>query len=134
MANATRAFRIQSSVTLGADQTWNIANAVTATNSGFGLNKGEDFGFNVPPAGFVLDMAGFTVTKTGAGMAGFGTGITVTSTVPGAEFDVDQGIMMFQSGGSRTTTVTDALTLNMNTGTRLQIAVESGLAAIGIAV
>lgn len=126
MGGALQPLRIESRVALAADQTWNIADASTA---GTGFNKGEDLCFFGTVAGVSLNLGGFTVTKAGTGMTAIGTGYTLSNGV----INVTSGILQIQSGGTRTTTVTGDVSINVSTGASLRVASESGSGGIAIA-
>jgi autotransporter-associated beta strand protein len=126
MGGALQPLRIESRVALTADQTWNIADASTA---GVGFNKAEDLAFFGMVAGVPLNLGGFTITKAGTGMAAIGTGYTLSNGV----INVTSGILQLQSGGTRTTTVTGDVSINVSSGASLRIASESGSGGIAIA-
>src|SRR5688500_10740568 len=67
MSAATQAMVIQSRLLLAANQAWNVANANTATGIA-GLNVGEDLSIIAQAANTAVNLGGFTVTKTGAGV------------------------------------------------------------------
>ncbi len=120
MSAATQAMLIQSRLTLGASQTWNVANANTGTNP-MTLNVGEDLLFLAAAAGVPVNLGGFTVTKTGAGVAAFSSGHTIFN----GNFVVNEGTLHIQSGTSRVTTVGSDVAFAVNTGGTFQIAVQS---------
>jgi hypothetical protein len=78
LGTALQPLRIETAMTLAANQTWNIADASTA---GVGFNKGEDLCFFGMTAGVLFNLGGFTVTKTGTGLAAIGTGYTLSNGV-----------------------------------------------------
>jgi autotransporter-associated beta strand protein len=120
MGAATQALVIQSRVLLAANQTWNVANANT-NNSPAALNVGEDLTFFAQAAAVPFNLGGFTVTKTGAGVAAFSSGYTVTN----GAFLVNGGILHFQSGSSRVTTIDSSVSFTVNSGGTLAFAVQS---------
>ena len=120
MSAATQAMAIQAKIAIADNQTWNIANANTGTNPA-GLNISEDLAFLAQVAGTAVNLGGFTVNKTGAGIAAFSSGHTISN----GTFNVNAGILHFQSGGSRVETLNSDVNLVVNNGGTLALAVQS---------
>lgn len=127
MSDGTQALLIQSGMALSAGQTWNVPNVNTGTNPA-GLNKGEDLTFFALAANTPFDLGGFTVSKIGAGVAAIATGYTVSNGV----INIDEGLFQIQSGGSRVTTISSNVTLNVAAGATLRISAESGAGGLAV--
>ncbi|MDB6150765.1 MAG: hypothetical protein JWQ44_2213 [Chthoniobacter sp.] len=121
MGAATHAFTIQSRILLAADQTWNIANANTASNP-LGFNNGEDLGFSALALGVPLNLGGFAVNTAGSGA------VTITSgyTLSNGTLNIGNAFFVIQGGGSRASEVASSTTLNIAAGARLQFQSNSG--------
>lgn len=121
MSAATQLLVIQSKLSISANQTWNVANANTNTApvSGFAMN--EDLAFASQVNGTAVNLGTNTVTKSGAGTAVFSSGHTISN----GTFNVDGGVLHFQSGSSRITTLNSNLNLVANNGGTVSFAVQS---------
>jgi autotransporter-associated beta strand protein len=126
MSAATQALVIQAKLALAANQTWNIANANTATGIA-GLNVGEDLSIIAQAAATPVNLGGFTVTKTGAGVAALSSGHTISN----GAFVVNEGIIHFQGGASRATTIANNVTFTVNNGGTVAFACQSGGITVG---
>lgn len=120
MSAATKAIRFDTSVFLGANQTWNIANANTAANPA-GLNNGEDLSF-VAPGLTDFDLNGKTLTVTGAGQVTLSSGYTVTN----GTLKVENNLFVIQGGTSRLTTIASSLSTTVAAGSQLRLQSNSG--------
>jgi autotransporter-associated beta strand protein len=129
MSVATQALVIQAKLALAADQTWNIANANTATGIA-GLNVSEDFSIIAQAAGATVNLGGFTVTKTGAGVAALSSGHTISN----GAFIVNAGIIHFQGGAGRASTIANNVSVTVNSGGTLALACQSGGILVGAPV
>ncbi|HZJ13493.1 MAG TPA: autotransporter-associated beta strand repeat-containing protein, partial [Chthoniobacteraceae bacterium] len=118
---------IQSGITIGASQTWNIANANTSGNPA-GLSQNEDLAFFGQAANIPFSLGGFTVTKLGAGVAAFTSGYTFSN----GAFNVNEGVLHIQGGSNRVTTVNSDVTFNVANNGTLRFAAQSG--AVGISM
>ena len=120
LSTATQALSIQSKILLGANQTWNIANANTA-GSPAGFNNNEDLSF-AAQALASFNFGGNTVTTAGAGQ------ITITSgyTLSNGTLNVGNNLLVIQGGASRLTTLDSTLTLGVNAGATLRLQANSG--------
>ncbi len=125
MAAATQTLVIQSKVTIGANQTWSVANANTSANPAT-LSQNEDLAFISQAAGTAFNLGGFAVTKTGAGTAAFSSGYTISN----GTFNVDAGVLHIQGGASRVTTIGSNVTFNVANGATLRFAAQSGAAGV----
>lgn len=126
MAAATQTLLIQSKVTLGTDQTWNITNANTGGNP-TGQNFSEDLSFfglagNLTTSGAAFDLAGHTVTTTGTGTIDVGNGYLMSH----GTINIGNSVFVFQGGGSKLTTVASDVTLNVGATSTLWFFTTSG--------
>lgn len=122
LSAATQGLYLQPRVILSANQTWNVANANT-NNNPMSLSVGEDLAFIAGAADTPFNLGGFTVTKTGAGLAGFSSGHSITN----GSFVVNAGTLHFQSGSSRITTLGADVSITVNSGATTQFAVQSNI-------
>lgn len=111
-STATQAFTIQSKVTIGADQTWNIGNANTV-GAPVGLNNNEDLAIVAQAAAAPFNFGAHTVTTTGAGQITISSGYTLSN----GNLIVGNNLTVIQGGGSRITTISPDLNLRVNSGT-----------------
>jgi autotransporter-associated beta strand protein len=126
MSSALQSLLIRSRVLIGANQTWNIANANTATSPS-GFNNNEDFSLFADAAGVPLDFGGHTVTTSGAGQ------VTITSgyTLSNGTLAVGNNLFVIQGGSSRITNIADSLNLVVNSG-ELRLQSNSGAGGISL--
>lgn len=121
LSAATQAFILQSRVLLSASQTWHVPNVNTNTSAG-GFAAGEDLMMEATGSGATINLGGFTVNKTGAGVSFIASGYTVSN----GTFNVNEGTLFFAGGGSRTTTVNSTVTINVASGATLFYQANSG--------
>jgi autotransporter-associated beta strand protein len=121
MSVATQAFLIQSKVTLGASQSWNVANANTA-NSPAGFNGGEDLSLHAQVLGAPFNLGGHTLTGSGAGTVLLTSGYALSN---GTLVHNGPGTFVIQSGNFRNTTLDSTLALQVTSGT-LRLLSNSG--------
>ena len=119
VASTNAGLRIQSAVTLGANQSWVIGNGTAA----------EDLLFDSTVSNQAFNMGGFTVSTSGLGTMRFTSGYTISNGV----FNLDAASNQFQSGGGRTTSLNNDVTLNLATGKTLVFGINSAPAS-GLAV
>ncbi len=126
MSTATQTFVGYAKVMIGADQTWNIADANTAANP-TGLGNNEDFALWSPGANVPFNLGGKTVTTTGNGY------VTLTSgyTVQNGTLNVGNNLFVIQGGSSRVTTVNSDVNLVVSAG-RLRLQSNSGAGGISL--
>lgn len=131
---------IQSKITLGGSQTWNISDAsanitnpapvlplpATQTHydsySAFDDNEGEDLYFNTPTAGTPFNLGGFTLTLTNVGTTVIDQGYTVANGI----INVNEGTLALQGGKSRQTTISNNVTINVASNATLRLQTTSG--------
>jgi autotransporter-associated beta strand protein len=121
LSTATQSLIIQSRVTIGADHTWNIANANTATNP-TGLNNNEDLSLFAQAATVPFDFNGKTVTTTGVGQLSFTSGYDLRN----GNFNVGNNLAVVQGGSSRLTTIANTLNVSIAAGSTLRLQSNSG--------
>jgi autotransporter-associated beta strand protein len=121
MSAATQALLIQSKVTLGADQTWNIKNANTA-GAPLGFNNNEDLAFGSLGSAAAFDLNGKTVTATGLGQITISSGYTISN----GTINVGNNLFVIQGGNSQTMTIGSNVALNVATGAQLRLQSNSG--------
>ncbi|GAA5117793.1 autotransporter-associated beta strand repeat-containing protein [Luteolibacter yonseiensis] len=115
-STATQTFYGSSKITLGADQTWNVANANTNGNPA-SFNNNEDIVFQALAAAAPFNLGGRTLTTTGAGQITISSGYTVSN----GTLTVGNNLFVIQGGSSRLTTLGSNLNLVVNSGSlRLQ--------------
>ncbi len=127
LSTASQALQVQSRFLAAGNQTWNIGNANTATNPS-SLNVSEDLSLicqAIITGVNTIDLGGFTITKTGAGVAAVSSGHTLGN----GTVNVNGGIFHVQSGASRTTTLQSTLAVNVNTGGTFALACQSAPAS-----
>lgn len=124
---ATQVFVLQPRLSIGASQTWNIANANTQNAPVSGLAVNEDLAILAQAAGAPINLGGNTITKTGTGTVAFSSGHTISN----GTFNVNAGVLHIQSGSSRVTTVNSDAAFIVNSGGTLSFAEQS--AAINVA-
>lgn len=125
-STATQAFYASSKVTIGADQTWNIANANTNVSPA-GSNNNEDLNFQAQVGATPFNFGGKTVTTTGAGQITIASGYTLGT----GTLNVGNNWMVIQGGTNRATTLNGDLNLVVNSTLRLQA--NSGAGGISLA-
>jgi autotransporter-associated beta strand protein len=125
MSLATQVVILQPRITLSANQTWNIANASTATGPA-ALNENEDLALFSQAAATPMNMGGFTVTKAGAGAAVFSSGWTMSN----GSWVVNEGLLHIQGGSNRVTTVENTVNFTVNNGGILRLAAQSGVGGL----
>ncbi|MEK7951098.1 beta strand repeat-containing protein [Luteolibacter soli] len=126
-STAFQTFYGQSKLTLGASQTWNVANANTNVNP-TGSNNGEDIVFIAQAAAVPVNLNGNTLTTTGAGQ------ITITSgyTISNGTINSGNDFFTIQGGSSRVTTINNNVNLIVSSGT-LRIQANSGTGGVSMA-
>ncbi|RYD76466.1 MAG: hypothetical protein EOP84_16850, partial [Verrucomicrobiaceae bacterium] len=127
MSAALQVLVIQSKVNLGADQTWNVANAST-NSSAAGLSQNEDLALLSQAANTAMNLGGFTLTKTGAGTAAWSSGWSISN----GAFAVNEGVLHIQGGSNRVTTVNNTVNFTVNTGATLRFASQSGAGGVSL--
>lgn len=123
---ATQAFYASSKVTIGADQTWNIANANTNVSPA-GSNNNEDLNFQAQVGATPFNFGGKTVTTTGAGQITIASGYTLGT----GTLNIGNNWTVIQGGTSRATTLNGDLNLVVNSTLRLQA--NSGAGGVSLA-
>jgi fibronectin-binding autotransporter adhesin len=120
MSAATQAMQIQSKILLGGNQSWVVANA--NTNNAFGDAFSTDLYFAATTVGTAFNFGGFAVSTSGAGAIMFTNGYTVSN----GTLNVDNvGGLVIQSGGTRNTTLSSDLTINVSSGRNLGLKANS---------
>jgi autotransporter-associated beta strand protein len=132
MSSATQALLIQSKITLGANQTWTIANANSngAPFAGSGINAGmsEDLMFAAQGSSVAMNLGGFTLNTSGAGAIGISSGYALSN----GTLNFGNANTWIQSGGSRQTTLASDLTVTVGANANLRLRANSGAGGIGV--
>lgn len=123
---AFQSFYGQSKVTLGASQTWNVANANTAGNP-TGFNNGEDISFQAQAAGTAFNLGGHTLTTTGPGQINLTSGYTLSN----GTINSGNDFFTIQGGTSRVTTIMNTVNLIVTSGT-LRVQGNSGAGGVSM--
>jgi len=126
MAAATQTLLIQSKITVGADQTWNIINANTNINP-TGQNNNEDLCFfgqagTLTSSGAAFELGNHVVTTTGTGNIDIGNGYLVAH----GTINIGNANFVVQGGGSKLTTIDSTVTLNVAANSSLWFFTTSG--------
>jgi autotransporter-associated beta strand protein len=121
MSAATQSFHAQSRILIGANQTWNIANANTNASPA-GLNNNEDLSFLAQGAAIPFDFGGRTVTTSGAGQITVSSGYTMSN----GSLSIGNNLFVIQGGTNRVTTLNNTLNLSVAAGSTLRLQSNSG--------
>jgi len=126
LSAALQSLMIQSKITIGANQTWSIANANTA-GAPAGFNNNEDLAIFSQLAGAPIDFGGHTVTTTGAGQ------VTITSgyTLSNGNLTIGNNLFVIQGGSNRVTNINDTLNIVVNSG-ELRLQSNSGAGGLSL--
>ena len=92
---------------------WNVASSKT-------------FQISAATAGEIADLNGNTVNLSGAGSVTFANGITLQSSGGTGTINVNAGTLNFSGGGSRNTTISSSITVNVAPGATLNVAPNTG--------
>jgi len=123
---------IQSKILIGADQTWNLSDASAQITSpapatppagqangnrysAFALSQDEDLAFSAQAANAAFDLGTHAVTKTGVGTLAIHGGYLLSN----GTLNISDGTVLIQGGSSRTTTVNNDVTVNVNGSTSI---------------
>ncbi len=127
-STATQTLVIQSKVTIGDNQPWNIGNANTNANPAtFGNN--EDIAFHSQIAGAAFNFGNKTVTTSGVGQMTIAGGYTLSN----GTLNVGNNFLTIQGGSSRVTTLTNTLNLIVSSGGTLRLQGNSGAGGVSLA-
>jgi autotransporter-associated beta strand protein len=126
---ALQTFFTTSKITIGADQSWIVANANT-NGSPAGFNNNEDLCFQGQVTGGVpFNFGGKTVTTSGLGQITIGSGYTLSN----GTLAVGNNQFVIQGGSNRVTSTNADLNLVVNAAGTLRIQSNSGISGASMA-